>query len=127
MGAFARKSVIYVTADAVLPAKPEAGVQYIAIKSKLSLGEKADLEGALLHIDADAGRPEIRTSTFLRMANRVAIVDWYLLDEKGQPVPFSPDLIDELDPTDPLVDKALGEWAKVNPLRIAPTARTSAG
>ncbi len=95
------------------------GVQWIAIKPKLSAGDKAAIEGKLVSMITDrSGRTaeaEFDLERGLMAALEVAIVDWHLLDDSGKPVPFNRKRIRDFDPDDPLIEQVQEEIAKRNP------------
>ena len=114
MAHFASRKVLYVTLDSVSPEKPEAGGEWIAIRAAVSLGQRTQMQAALFEIDGKSGA-KADMGRYLAAFNHLAIVDWYLVDE-GQVVPCTPENIDGLDAEDPLVDKAMREFAERNPL-----------
>ena len=98
----------------------EGSEEWIAIKPKLSVVERGQLMDAIM--ETGPGKFDQESVDFRFYVGRLnafllklAIVDWHLLDEQGQPVPFSKGRIDDLDQDDPLVDSVLGEIAARNP------------
>jgi hypothetical protein len=95
------------------------GVQWIAIKPKLGVGDRNILMDVLISIGAVKGATDTeitaRAGAFQFELLRLSIVDWNLLDEAGQPIPFAWDKIRDLDPDDPLVEKVADEVVSRNP------------
>ncbi len=91
--------------------------EWIAIKPKMSVGDRGILSDRMMHVNTVDGKTnvDINAGQYLAAMLEVSIVDWCLLDEAGQPVPFSKSLIAGLDPDSPLIDAVLGEIAKRNP------------
>ena len=116
MAHFASKAVVYVTADAASMDKPPEGVEYIAVRAALSLGQRTEMQASLVEVDTKSGAASPRMDRYLRTFNEMAIAGWYLLDGDGQPVPFTREAIGDLDPGDPLVDRAMKEFAERNPM-----------
>ena len=115
---FASKKLVYVTMDGCSDDRPPDGVEFIAIRAALSLAQRTQIQAALVEIDASDNQAKARMDRYLMAFNEMAIADWYLVDEDtGKPVPYSRENIGQLDPNDPLVDKALKEFAQRNPLR----------
>lgn len=110
MGAFVSKEPVRIE----LPERPG---EYIAIKAKLSAGDRSRLLDMSVKVKAekdadvtvDAGQ-----YTLLGLM-QVAFLGWRLLDDDGAEVPFDRKLIEDLDRDDPLVDAALAEIARRNP------------
>jgi hypothetical protein len=92
---------------------------WIAIKPKLGFGDKNILMDVLVKIGSikSAGETEItaEAGAFQTHLLRLSIVDWNLLGEDGQPVPFAWDKIGQLDPDDELVMKVADEVIRRNP------------
>jgi hypothetical protein len=123
MGAFASKKVLYVTLNGVTSDKPTDDVtEWIAIRSALSLGQRTEMQAAIVQIDQKSKDTELSLKGYLSTFNEFAFVDWRLFDEDGQPKPFSREAIADLDPAYPLVDKAMAEFAQRNPTYVAPRA-----
>ena len=105
---------VYVSAKGVSDSLPDEGIEYIAIRTDLSLGEMTRLQSLAVSIDK-AGNPEARIEEFLSACNEVAIVDWFLKGRDGQPVPYSRASVKKLSTNSPLVDQALREFSIRNP------------
>ena len=113
---FASKKLVYVTADSVSDDRPPDGVEFIAIRAALSLAQRTQIQAAIVEIDSKDNSAKARMDLYLMAFNEMAIADWQLVDEDtGKPVPFSKERIGDLDPDQPLVDKALKEFALRNP------------
>jgi hypothetical protein len=98
----------------------EGDEEYISIKPKLSAGERGMIYDAILDVDVQNGKGEgvdlkMRYGAYLVKLAQIAICDWHLLDEHGNPIPFNRARITSFDPDDPLYDKVLGEIALRNP------------
>jgi len=118
MGHFVSQDKIYISESDVSTSVPEEGVEWIAIKPKLSLGDRENLGNALVRVagpDTDELSAEVRAGSMLAVMLDLAIVDWYLVGENGNPVRFRKARIRELDQDSPLVDKVLAEVSKRNP------------
>lgn len=114
---FASKKLIYVTEETTSEERPPEGVEFIAIRAALSLAQRTQIQAAIVEIDEDS-KARAHMDRYLMAFNEVAIADWYLIDEDtGKPVPYSRERIGDLDPQQPLVDKALKEFATRNPTR----------
>lgn len=115
---------------------PEAPDEYILIKPKLSADERSALQDVLLHVDATEGDSAMRFGAYLKALKDAAVVGWRVFarddedaiirDANGQPVlvPFAPEMLARFDEDDPLVDAALGEIARRNPLARARSTRS---
>jgi len=79
------------------------------VKLKLSVGDRTRIQDELLdlRIGAIESGPDdkIYMMRALGAVRKVATVDWRLFDDDGKVVPFERELIDELDPDDPIVQK----------------------
>lgn len=114
---FASKKLLYVTMETVSEERPLEGVEFIAIRAALSLAQRTQIQAAIVEIDGDS-KAKTTMDRYLMAFNEMAIADWYLVDEDtGKPVPYSKERIGDLDPQQPLVDKALKEFATRNPTR----------
>lgn len=113
---FASKKLLYVTTESVSGDRPAEGVEFIAIRAALSLAQRTQIQAAIVEIDDDS-KAKAHMDRYLMAFNEIAVVDWYLLGEDGAPVPYSREAIGDLDQNDPLVDKALKEFATRNPTR----------
>jgi hypothetical protein len=94
--------------------------EWIAIKPKLSAGERGLIYDAMLDVDmqkqtGDGVDMKMRYGAYLVKLAQVAICAWYLEDDKGNPIEFNRAHIADFDPDDPLYDKVLGEIATRNP------------
>ncbi len=89
--------------------------EWIAVKPKLSLGERNLLTGSMMAVDQKTREMGMKMDRYLQMILDMSIVDWRLLDGDGEPIPFSKSLIVDLDPDDPLVDKVLEKIGELNP------------
>lgn len=92
---------------------------WIEIKPKLGMGDRNILMDVLVKIGSikSAGETEVtaEAGAFQTHLLRMSIVDWRLLGEDGQPVPFAPEKIRDLDPDDELVEKVADEVLLRNP------------
>jgi len=114
---FASKKLLYVTMETVSEERPADGVEFIAIRAALSLAQRTQIQAAIVEIDGDS-KAKATMDRYLMAFNEMAIADWYLVDEDtGKPAPYSKERIGDLDPQQPLVDKALKEFAARNPTR----------
>jgi len=113
---------------------PERPDEYILIKPKLSGDERSALQDELLQIDS-AMDTKVRLGAYTRALKRMAVLGWRIFDRddedvisrdaNGQPVlvPFMPEYVARMDDDDALVDAALGEIAKRNPMKGARSSR----
>jgi len=112
MGSFVSKQTVRITVDD----KPD---EWIDIKPKLSMGDRAKFQDAVLSAEfsrgGDKAKISMATGQLLSKMLELAITDWKLLDDEGKQVAFKPSLIARLDPDDPLVDRALAEVTERNP------------
>lgn len=92
--------------------------EYWVLKKKLSVADRERIAGSVLKVklgDVSEGKrvdDSANVALALTEMRRVATVGWTLYDDDGQEMPFDPDLIDELDPDDPiteLIDNAIAE------------------
>lgn len=124
MGAFASKKVLYVTLDGVSGEKPaDDTTEWIAIRSALTLGQRTEMQAAIVELDKNSGETAVSLKGYLNAFNAYSIADWRLFDEDGRPVPFSREAIAELDSAYPLVDLAMKEFAERNPTFVQPRAK----
>lgn len=107
MTAFVSKQPVKVA----IPDRPE---EWIEIRAKLSVGDRGRLMDALLSVGQDSS-VEMHAGRYLAAMLEAGVCGWHLLDGDGQAVPFRHDLVKDLDPDDPLVDKALAEIVARNP------------
>lgn len=135
MGAFVSKTPVRVT----LPSRPD---EYIAIVPKLAAGARADLHNRLLSVKLNedaAGEDKadlaFNAGLYNQLLLEAAIVGWRLqgdpdcgleLDAEGY-VKFKHEHIGQLDLDDELVDAALGEIAKRNPLSAKQPGKSANG
>lgn len=128
MGAFVSNKPVHVTVDS----KPD---EYIAIIPKLGAGARADLQNKLLSIKGGEGEGadmkadiSFNAGLYNMLLLEAGVVGWKLrgdpdcgiaLDAEGC-VPFKYEHIRSLDLDDELVDAALGELAKRNPMSGKP-------
>jgi hypothetical protein len=121
---FVTRAPVYVTAEGLEPNRPPDAVQWIAIKRKLSTGDRNQvLDLVEMHIGGSAqggdklalASASLKAGQMLSALMHLAIVDWHIHDEEGHDVPFTAEAVDELDGDDPLVDRMLGEVAALNP------------
>lgn len=92
--------------------------EWIEIKGKMSVGDRGRLTDMIMRVSQGAdGQADIdmHAGQYIQAMLEAGIVNWLLLDDSGQPVPFRRELIAELDPDDPLVDKVLSEITTRNP------------
>jgi len=105
--------------------------EWMSIKPKLSAGQKGELNNALIDVDMAGGEKEetdvkVRFGSYITALARIAICDWYLEDDHGQPIPFNRNNIANFDTDDPLYDKVLGEIGRRNPFAKAKPSGASA-
>lgn len=100
------------------PVKIELDGEWIAIKPGLTLAERNQMLDVLASIDGS--QVTAKYGKYITALMELAIVDWLLLDENGQPVAFDKKLIATFDPSDPLVDKVLTEVGGRYPLVRTP-------
>ncbi len=110
MGSFVSKEPVRVT----LENRPD---EWVAIKPKMSVGDRGTLSDAIMVVSATGKETNVnvKAGQYLAAMLRVNIMDWRILGDDGQPVPFKRELIADLDPDDTLIDAALGEIARRNP------------
>ena len=114
MSSFVSKEPVRVTVED----RPD---EWVAIKPKMSVGDRGTLNDAIMTVSAGMGKDDkdtkvnVQAGQYLAAMLRVNIVDWRLLGDDGQPVPFKRELIADLDPDDTLIDATLGEIARRNP------------
>jgi len=130
MGRFADIGVVYVTLSGVSETQPAEG-EWIAVRKELTLGRAAILQGAMIHMNREGAlAPAI--GDYMRTLWEQFVADWNLLDDNGQPVPCNAENIGALNQDDPLVDAALTEINRRNPMtrrerpREKPGSQTSA-
>lgn len=111
MGHFVSAKRLYVTTEGVQETEPSG--EYIAIKPKLSYGDRAQLLNRLVH--ADGSVVSVRLGEFMSAALELAVVGWRLYDDDGKEVPYSSARVKDLDPDDPLVLAVEEEIARRNP------------
>ena len=110
MGSFVSKEPFRVTVED----RPD---EWVAIKPKMSVGDRGTLSDAIMTVST-AGKEtnvSVKAGQYLAAMLRVNVVDWRILGDDGQPVPFKRELIADLDPDDTLIDAVLGEIARRNP------------
>jgi hypothetical protein len=95
------------------PVRIELDGEWIAVKPKLSVGDKNALYTAMVTVDGD--KSEIQVGAYLAALLDTAIVDWHLLDADGKEISFDRALIKDFDPDDPLIELVQDEVAKRNP------------
>lgn len=108
--------------------KGNALKEWWEIKTKLSVGDKASIMDALIAMRTDtlgSAPDEVQAFRSLARQRRVATVGWQLYDDDGEPIPFDRELIDELDPDDPIVEKIDDAIAEANLRPFGRTAGTS--
>jgi hypothetical protein len=100
--------------------------EWVSIKPKMSVGDRGTLSDRIMHVSTAGGTTDVdvKAGQYLLAMLEVNIVDWRLLDDAGQPVPFKKDMIAGLDPDSPLIDAVLGEIAKRNPTLSGASATT---
>jgi hypothetical protein len=111
MAIFVSKTPVRVEVD-------ERPGEWIEIKPKMSVGDRGRLTDAIMRVSQGGGGEaaiDMKAGQYIGAMLEAGIVNWLLLDEGGQTVPFKRELIAELDPDDPLVDKALLEITQRNP------------
>lgn len=111
MGHFVSAKRLYVTADGVQDSEPSG--EYIAVKPKLSYGDRAQLLNRLVHTDGT--QVSVRLGEFMAAVLELAVVGWRLYDGDGQEVPFAPSRVKDLDPDDELVQRVEEVIARENP------------
>lgn len=104
----------------------EGDDEWVEIKPKLGAADRTAIEDALLEYALTSGedRPDVKVRMGKRRMAilRAAIVGWNQMDgDTGEPVKFTKQAIDLLDPDDPLTDKVYDEILDRNP-----TLRTAA-
>lgn len=135
MGAFVSKTPVKVTVEG----RPD---EYISIAPKLGAGARADMQNKLLSVkmgeDADGERGadvNFQAGMLNLLLLEAGVTGWKLkgeaecgleLDDEGF-VKFKHDYIRSLDLDDDLVDAALGELAKRNPLSAKPQSESKSG
>jgi len=103
----------FVAREPVRISLPEDPEQWIAIKPKLSVGDRNALYTAMVAIEDN--KSEIQVGRYLSVLLEISIVDWHLLGEDGQGIPINRAIIAEFDPDDPLIEAVQEEVAKRNP------------
>ena len=102
--------------------------EYWVLKSKLSVGDRAKIVDAVLDTKmGDEGINKLAPVYGLHALMKVATVGWTLFDDDSEPIPFDPDLIDDLDPDDPIAEMVQDAIAEMNydPFRQRASARRS--
>lgn len=119
MGNFVSKEPIKVEVEG----QPD---EWVMIKPKMSVGDRGTLSDRIMTVNASKGETDVdvKAGQYLLAMLEVNIVDWHLLDDAGQPVPFKKDMIAGLDPDAPLIDAVLGEIAERNPTLSGASATT---
>jgi hypothetical protein len=106
------------------PVRIELDGEWIAIKPALTLGERNMILDSLVEtggvVSANTTQVTARYGHYITALMELAIVDWLLLDDEGQPIPFDRKLISTFDPADQLVDMVLTEVAQRYPLAKTP-------
>ena len=104
--------------------------EWIAIKAKMSVGDRGAFSDAIMTVSAGVGKDSedtkvnVKAGQYLAALLRMNIVDWRFLGDDGQPVPFKRELIADLDPDDTLIDAVLEEIARRNPTLAATRAKS---
>ena len=126
MGSFVGRAPVRVAVE-------ERPDEWIEIKTKLSVGDRARLTDAIVSVNAGSdGVADVamHAGQYQMALLKAGVNDWRLLGEDGAPIPFDRELIADLDSDDALVDKALGELAARNPMlggRAVRPSNTKAG
>jgi hypothetical protein len=97
------------------PVRIELDGEWIAVKPKLSVGDKNALYTAMVSVGDSATTSKIEVGAYLAALLETAIVDWHLLDSGGKEIPFDKARIQDFDPDDPLIELVQDEVAKRNP------------
>lgn len=105
---------VYVTAEGVSELRPAEGVEWIAIKTRLSVGDKTRLEAASVGLSADGKSAQMDMEAALLAIYRIFVVDWFVLDG-DTPVPLSAEAFCRLADDDPLAVNAIEEITRRNP------------
>ncbi len=117
---------VYVTAESVSEIRPAEGVEWIAIKTRLSVGDKTRLEAASVGLGADGKSVRMDIEAALRAIYEVFLLDWYVLDG-DQPVPLSIAAFCRLADDEPLAARAIEEITRRNPFGGKTSVPTPSG
>ena len=109
----------FVPTEPVRVSLPDDPDEWIAIRQKLSMGEKTALEASMIRMRQTDGKSDLQVTAdvecFLRLQMEMFVVDWHLTGPDGEPVPFARERIGDLDDDDPLVELAVREIASRTP------------
>jgi len=93
--------------------------EWIDLKARLSIRDRATFQDAILTTEFQKGDDGAKVSMAAGQLTykmlELSIVDWALVNDDGQPVPFNPAMIGELDQEDALVDAAIQRVVELNP------------
>ena len=116
----------FISNEPVRVSLPDHPDEWLEIKPALSYADRAYVQGEVYKVDvrlSDGARPAERVAPqlVLRLERAapallsVGIVGWRLLDEAGQEIPFSKELLARANPESPLFDLAIQELVRRNP------------
>lgn len=113
MSLFTSKARIAVHQDDTLPAGDPAQ-NTVYIKSKMNFRDTSTYKDFLVrgHVVGEAMQMETRIGTAELELLRINVLGWAgpgFVNEHGQPIPYSPAAIDDVDSDDPFWQKVLGE------------------
>jgi len=99
------------------------------IKAKLSVSDRERVMDSLFEVrmSDDEASDRVYVIRGLGALRKVATVGWQLFDDEGEVIPFDRNLIDDLDPDDPiteLVDDAIAGM-NYDPFRVRGKARSA--
>jgi len=112
MGSFVSKTAERVTVEN----RPD---EWIDLKARLSINDRAKFQDSVMKAEFTKGDDEAKISMAAGQLTyrmlELSIVDWCLLDEEGNKVPFKRAMIADLDQEDELVDAAIKRVVELNP------------
>jgi hypothetical protein len=117
---------VYVTVDSVSETKPADGAEWIAIKTRLSVGDKTKLEAASVGLSADGKTAQLNVEAALRAIYEVFLLDWRVLDGERE-VPLSIEAFCRLADDEPLAVAAIEEITRRNPFPERASKPTPSG
>jgi len=117
---------VYVTVDGVSETKPADGGEWIAIKTRLSVGDKTRLEAASVGLSADGKTAQMNVLAALRAVYEVFLLDWRVLKGTTE-VPLSIEAFCDLADDEPLAVATIEEITRRNPFPGRASKPTSSG